>query len=162
FAKRPLPGDCAAARCPTPRRWPDATLPQAIVFTSRFTPGPAMFMPHLFRRRNRRPAAPAPRRTIPTFECLEARDVPSITISPATRPAAKDGVKYLQALSASGGTAPYKFDVTTGSLPAGIALTNGTLHGYPKSVGSFSFTITATDSAKPAQTGSQPYTLTVN
>jgi hypothetical protein len=122
-----------------------------------------MFMPRLFRRRNRRPAAPAPRRTILSFERLEARDVPSITISPATLPAPKAGVKYLQSLSATGGTAPYTFSVSAGSLPAGIALTNGTLHGYPRAAGTFSFTIQATDSTSPThQIGTQPYTFTVS
>ncbi|WP_035226329.1 Calx-beta domain-containing protein [Paracidovorax oryzae] len=86
-----------------------------------------------------------------------------VTISPASLPAATAGTNYSQTLGANGGTAPYTFAVTAGALPAGLGLSSaGVLSGTPTASGSFSFTVTATDSrnVNPA-TGNRAYTLTV-
>ena len=55
---------------------------------------------------------------------------------------------YSQSLQATGGTPPYTWLVTGGTLPDGITLdpNSGTLSGTPSAVGSFSFTIRAVDS----------------
>ncbi|RDZ28228.1 putative Ig domain-containing protein [Lysobacter silvisoli] len=84
---------------------------------------------------------------------------PTITVSPATVPGAQVGTAYSQALSASGGIAPYTFATTAGALPPGITLSAGTLSGTPTAGGTFNFTITATDNH--GQTGSRAYSLTV-
>ncbi len=85
-----------------------------------------------------------------------------VTISPASLPAATAGTAYSQTLSASGGTAPYGFAITTGALPAGMTLnTAGVLSGTPTASGSFNFTATATDSSGSPTSGSRAYTLTV-
>ncbi|HNQ78693.1 MAG TPA: putative Ig domain-containing protein [Acidobacteriota bacterium] len=83
----------------------------------------------------------------------------SITIAPATLPAATVGVAYSQTLTASGGTAPYTFEVTSGVLPAGLTLnpTTGVISGTPTTGGTYTFTITATDST--ACTGTITYTM---
>ncbi|QSX80098.1 putative Ig domain-containing protein [Lysobacter solisilvae] len=89
---------------------------------------------------------------------------PTISVGPATLPDAAVGGAYLQTVIASGGTAPYAFAVTAGTLPAGISLAaNGTLSGTPTAGGSFSFTVSATDSSTGAgpYTASRAYTLTV-
>ncbi|WP_404339791.1 putative Ig domain-containing protein [Sphingomonas sp. MMS12-HWE2-04] len=79
---------------------------------------------------------------------------PTVTIAPTTLPSGTPGVAYSQALTASGGTAPYSYAVTAGALPGGLTLSpTGTLGGTPSSAGTFSFTVTATDSS----TGSGPY-----
>jgi hypothetical protein len=122
--------------------------------------GFAMFLSRLTASFRRRSAARPPRPTILTFECLEGRELLSITITPNPLPAAKIGVRYDQNLSATGGTAPYKFKVTSGSLPAGIGLFGNVVRGFPGAGGTFHFTITATD--KTSATGSQAYTFTVN
>ncbi len=85
---------------------------------------------------------------------------PTITVSPLTLPAANAGIPYNQTITASGGTAPYTFTVTSGSLPPALTLsTSGTLSGTPTTPGSYTFTVTATDAAGcPA---SQIYTLTI-
>ncbi|WP_371108270.1 putative Ig domain-containing protein [Rhizobium sp. RCC_161_2] len=80
---------------------------------------------------------------------------PTIAIAPATLPAATIAAAYSQSITASGGTSPYTYTVTAGSLPAGLALSSaGILSGTPTSAGSFNFTVTATDSS----TGSGPFT----
>ena len=88
----------------------------------------------------------------------------SLALSPTTLPAAAVGTAYSQTVSASGGTSPYTFARTSGTLPAGLTLSSaGVLSGTPTAGGSFTFTITATDSATPTHnTGSQSYTLTVS
>jgi hypothetical protein len=84
---------------------------------------------------------------------------PVITISPATLPAGLVGAPYSQAVTATGGTAPYTYAVTAGALPAGLVLdpNTGLISGTPTAGGTFSFTITATDSN--GCTGSRAYTL---
>jgi large repetitive protein len=57
------------------------------------------------------------------------------------------GAAYSGALQIVGGTAPYTFAVTSGSLPPGLTLDAGTgeLRGVPTADGSYSFVITVTD-----------------
>jgi hypothetical protein len=69
----------------------------------------------------------------------------AITISPPP-PNGTVGVAYTHTMNGSGGTAPYTFGVTGGTLPAGLTLTPaGVLAGMPTSAGTASFTIRATD-----------------
>nr|WP_267115240.1 putative Ig domain-containing protein [Xanthomonas sacchari] len=85
-----------------------------------------------------------------------------VTISPTSLPAATAGTSYSQTLSASGGTAPYGFAITTGTLPVGMLLSSaGVLSGTPSGTGSFNFTVSATDSGASPISGSRAYTLTV-
>ena len=87
-----------------------------------------------------------------TYTLLVA--APTINVSPTSLVGGTAGVGYSQTLSASGGTQPYTFAVTSGALPQGLSLDNqGNLSGTPTSVGSASFTVSAQDSS----TGSGPY-----
>jgi large repetitive protein len=80
---------------------------------------------------------------------------PTVTLAPATLPGGTLGAAYSQAITASGGTAPYTYAVSAGTLPAGLTLAvNGTLSGTPSMLGPFNFTVTATDSSG----GSGPFT----
>ncbi len=86
---------------------------------------------------------------------------PTITVSIASLTAGTAGTAYSQTLGSSGGTGPYSYAVTSGSLPAGLTLaSDGTLSGTPTSSGSYSFTVTSTDAN--GYTGSQVVTFTVN
>ncbi|WP_394663379.1 putative Ig domain-containing protein [uncultured Sphingomonas sp.] len=81
----------------------------------------------------------------------------TVALNPANLPAGTSGAAYSEALSATSGTAPYSYAVTTGALPAGVTLSSsGVLAGTPTQSGSFTFTVTATDSS----TGSGPYSAT--
>jgi hypothetical protein len=85
----------------------------------------------------------------------------TIAISPASLPDGMVGAAYSQALTASGGTAPYMYGVSAGVLPPGLDLSSdGALTGTPTTAGASSFTVTATDAE--SNTGSQAYTLTVD
>lgn len=88
-------------------------------------------------------------------------DCAAITIAPTSLSAGKVGISYSQTLTASGGTAPYSFALTGGSLPNGLSLSsNGAISGTPTVAGNFSFTITATDSSSCK--GSQSFTLQID
>ncbi len=70
---------------------------------------------------------------------------PAITLTPTTLPNASAGTAYSQTLAGSGGTAPYSFGVTAGTLPNGLTLTAaGVLSGTPTVSGTSTFTIRAT------------------
>lgn len=57
------------------------------------------------------------------------------------------GTAYSETISAQGGTAPYTFAVSLGSLPAGLNLNTatGVISGTPTTVQTADFTIQATD-----------------
>jgi hypothetical protein len=79
---------------------------------------------------------------------IGAASCPVLTLSPATLPSGIVGTAYTQAITASGGTAPYTFTVLTGTLPAGLSLSAaGVLSGTPTTVGSSTVTIQALDAA---------------
>ena len=87
---------------------------------------------------------------------------PTISLNPTTLPTPLLGVGYSHMISANGGTTPYTFAVTSGTLPTGLTLnTNtGVIGGTPAAIGTFNFTITATDAN--SFSGNQPYTVTIN
>ncbi|WP_233235064.1 autotransporter domain-containing protein [Bordetella sp. LUAb4] len=75
---------------------------------------------------------------------------------PGALPAATVGTAYRQALSVTGGTAPYQYAVS-GELPPGLALSNGAITGTPTAAVAASFTVVATDAA--GIKGQAAYTL---
>jgi streptogramin lyase len=89
--------------------------------------------------------------------------LPLLVLAPQTLPTDFTSItSYAPSLVASGGTPPYSFAVTSGSLPAGITLgSNGTFNGASTAVGSYPFGVTVTDSSAPAQTATQTFTIQV-
>lgn len=67
-------------------------------------------------------------------------------------PGGKVGTPYSQALTATGGTPPYTFTKSAGSLPPGISLSGAVLGGTPTSPGSYTFTIQVADSVTATAT----------
>ena len=82
------------------------------------------------------------------------------TTSPLTPGAVSTA--YSVAFAASGGTAPFSWSVSSGTVPAGLALsTAGVLSGTPTAAGTSSFSVTVTDSGSPAQTATLAATLVI-
>jgi Putative Ig domain len=87
-----------------------------------------------------------------------------LAITTTSLPSGHVGAAYSATLTASGGTAPYKWAITSGSLPAGLQLNgaSGAISGTPTATANASaLTFTATDSGSPAQSSSANLTLTI-
>ncbi|HYC89475.1 MAG TPA: ice-binding family protein [Thermoanaerobaculia bacterium] len=86
---------------------------------------------------------------------------PAIIVNPATLPNGTVGAAYNQVVSATGGTAPYTFSVSSGALPTGLVLNpaTGAITGSPTVAGTFNFTITAMDAG--GCLGSRPYSIVI-
>ena len=69
---------------------------------------------------------------------------------------------YDTRLEARGGITPLQWELTEGALPVGIVLgRDGVLSGSPAETGEFKFTVTVTDSGRPAVQRNQQLVLTV-
>ncbi len=75
-----------------------------------------------------------------------------LTINTASLPSGTVGTAYSYSVPASGGTPPYVWSISTGTLPVGLKLsTKGVISGTPESAGTVSFSLAVTDSeAVPA------------
>lgn len=92
---------------------------------------------------------------------------PTLTLSPAAGalPDGSVGTGYSQSFTAAGGTSPYTYARTSGTLPTGLTLSGGTLSGTPSAAGTFNFDITATDGSSAGSGGPysrvQSYSVTI-
>lgn len=70
----------------------------------------------------------------------------ALNISASLPPASIDS-GYSGAVTASGGTSPYKYSVSSGQMPSGVGLnqTSGNISGTPTASGSFNFSVSVTD-----------------
>jgi hypothetical protein len=77
-----------------------------------------------------------------------------LNISTASLPSGVLSVPYSATLSAGGGTAPYIWMVSSGSLPSGLSLNGatGVISGTPLASGISTLSVQVADSGKPAQT----------
>jgi hypothetical protein len=88
----------------------------------------------------------------------------TLTITSASLPNGQVGVAYSTTLTATGGTKPYTWSLTSGTLPAGLSLNTatGAVAGTPTAaVSSTPLTFTVTDASSPAQSAAAALTLTV-
>ncbi|HEU0123712.1 MAG TPA: putative Ig domain-containing protein, partial [Bryobacteraceae bacterium] len=91
---------------------------------------------------------------------LQILDV--LTISPATLPNGVPNTAYSQTLTATGATGGVTWSISAGALPPGLLLapSTGALGGTPTTPGSYTFTVTATDSL--TQTGARQYNVIIS
>jgi hypothetical protein len=92
----------------------------------------------------------------------------ALTITPSSLPSGTVSVAYSQTITATGGTSPYTFslDPASNPLPPGLTFTGGsnqaTITGTPTTTGTYSgILVDAQDSASPAGSAQQSYTITV-
>ncbi len=73
------------------------------------------------------------------------------------------GSNYEVTLAATGGTSPYTWSVSSGSLPAGLSLApaTGVISGIPTTNGTFNFTISVSDSSNPVRRQSATTSIVV-
>ncbi len=86
---------------------------------------------------------------------------PALSITTASLPDATLGLPYDQTLQAAGGTPPYTWALTSGTLPAGLTLdaATGAVSGTPTSTGTTTFHYLVTDASHQAQGGSASITV---
>ena len=88
----------------------------------------------------------------------------AVQITTTSLPSAIRGRTYNQTLQASGGSGSFVWTISAGSLPPGIFLNPATGAIFGKAVvrGTWSFTISASDSQNPAATATQNFTINAN
>jgi hypothetical protein len=84
----------------------------------------------------------------------------SLNITMGSLPDGRVNQPYSETLAAAGGTSPYTWSVTAGSLPDGLTLSSaGVVSGTPTTADTFSFTVRVTDGA--ADTATAALSITV-
>ena len=82
----------------------------------------------------------------PVTFSVQVTVISTMSFTQSSLPAATLGEAYNQSIVVSGGTAPYGYSITSGSLPVGMALSSaGVLSGTPNTAGSYAFTLTVKD-----------------
>jgi Putative Ig domain len=82
-----------------------------------------------------------------------ANQTTPLVVQTVTLPNATEGTSYIDTLAASGGEAPYRWSISSGTLPTGIQLnSSGSISGTAYTTGSFSFIVQATDAASNTST----------
>lgn len=86
---------------------------------------------------------------------------PLVITSPSQLPDGTVGAAYAVGVFADGGTTPYSWTRTAGTLPPGLALqaSPGRIQGTPTTAGTFSFTLRVADSAGQSATGTFSITI---
>jgi hypothetical protein len=90
---------------------------------------------------------------------------PPLSVTTLSLAVGSVGTAYSQTLQAIGGTPPYTWSISLGSLPAGLSLNanTGTITGVPTTTGTTNFTVKVTDSATPtAGTATAALSITIN
>jgi hypothetical protein len=74
----------------------------------------------------------------------------------------KKGSWYSSQLVAEGGKPTLSWSLSSGALPAGLTLSaGGRIYGYPKTVGTWSFTVRVQDASSPRNEATRSLTLTI-
>jgi large repetitive protein len=85
-----------------------------------------------------------------------------LSLSTSTLPDGTVGVPYNATIGVAGGTSPYSCTITSGTLPAGLALSGCSVSGTPTTAGSSTVTVKVDDNGAPSQTTSGPETIVIN
>ena len=99
--------------------------------------------------------------TASTGASITVKPAPIVITSKSPLASGMLGVEYPSVqLAATGGIAPYKWAVSGGAFPAGVALdSGGTISGTPTAAGDFTATVTVTDAAGTAGSGGFSVTI---
>ena len=86
-----------------------------------------------------------------------------LSVTTAALPDGEVNTAYSAMLAAAGGTVPYSWSLTSGTLPAGLALNTATgqISGTPTTSANAALTVSVKDSATPAQSSTANLSLTV-
>lgn len=95
---------------------------------------------------------------------ITVNPVTALTITTTSLPNGTVGVPYSTQLQAFGGTSPYTWGVSSGTLPgwANLDSSTGVISGTPDATATSDFTVKVTDSAASPATATQPLSITVS
>lgn len=98
-----------------------------------------------------------------TLSVSAARTTPAPLGISSALPGGTTARQYSGSLSATGGTAPYSWSISSGQLPAGLSIagSTGVISGIPSASGTFPLVIGVTDSGNPTQTALASVSLVV-
>jgi len=87
-----------------------------------------------------------------------------LLISTTTLPAGIAGLAYSTTLKATGGTPPYTWSITSGTLPPGLSSngSTGVISGNPTTSGTYGFTLQVQDMSSPPQMASGSFSILIN
>jgi Subtilase family/Putative Ig domain len=85
-----------------------------------------------------------------------------LSVTTTSLPNGTQNSAYTTTLTATGGTTPYSWSITSGTLPAGLTLAAGTgvISGTPTGTGTSNFTVQVTDAN--SLTGTKSLSITIN
>jgi hypothetical protein len=86
-----------------------------------------------------------------------------LVVTTASLPNGTVGAGYSALLGATGGLAPYSWNLVSGALPGGLSLnpSSGAVSGTPTGAGTASFTVQVTDGQSPADVATRALQITV-
>ena len=85
-----------------------------------------------------------------------------VDVTTTALPGGAVGLAYHAQVEAAGGSGSYRFSVTEGRLPPGVALgAAGALSGVAAEVGVFAFTVRATDATDEDKWGERPFSISI-
>jgi hypothetical protein len=89
---------------------------------------------------------------------------PPLTITTTSLPQGTINFAYSSTLTAIGGTQPYTWTISIGSLPSGLTInpSTGQISGKPTATGTVSFTVKVVDSSSTQQSATANLSITVN
>ncbi len=87
--------------------------------------------------------------------------VQPLAFTPSVPPPASARGLYSYYFFITGGIGPFTWTISSGSLPPGLALAQGTISGVPTVRGTYNFTVQVGDPGPPQQTASLPTSITV-
>ena len=87
-----------------------------------------------------------------------------VTITTTSLPNGNVAIFYDSQLMATGGTPPYHWTITSGTLPPGLSLTpaTGVISGTPTTTGSYPITVQVADSERTPATATGSFTITID
>jgi putative Ig domain-containing protein len=110
-------------------------------------------------------SSPAQSKSVSLSLTISSAAPATLNITTSSLPSGQVGITYSAMLTASGGTTPYSWSLTSGTLPAGLTLdaSTGAISGTPTATATATtLTFTVTDSGSPGQSASANLTLSIS